>query len=72
MISVPCGSSPAFAFSAWSSSSPDAVLAATMSVTWNGMPSASMSCSTCVTGSPEACSMRSIRSRRSQPDTVAG
>jgi hypothetical protein len=72
MNSEPRGSSPARAFSDVSSVSPLAVLAATTSVTLKGMPSEAMSCSTWVTGRPEACSMRSIRSRRSQPDTVAG
>ena len=72
MNSEPRGSAPALAFSESSSVSPDAVLAATTSVTWKGMPSASMSWTTWVTGRPLACSMRSIRSRRSQPETVAG
>jgi hypothetical protein len=62
----------AFSLRQSSSSSPLAVLAATTRKTLNGMPSASMSCTTCSTGSPLASSMRSMRSRRSQPDTVAG
>ena len=58
--------------SASSSSSPLAVRLATASVTWNDSPSVSMSATTCSTGSPDASRMRSIRSRRSQPDRAAG
>ena len=54
------------------SSSPLEVLLATTSVTVNGRPSCSRSMTMCSTGRPEALSMRSIRSRRSQPECVAG
>ena len=45
---------------------------ATTSVSWYGRPSLSMSTMTWSTGSPVASSMRSIRSRFSHPDDVAG
>ena len=60
------------ALSASSSSSPLAVRFATASVTSNGSPSVSGSATTCSTGRPVASRTRSIRSRRSQPERVAG
>ena len=49
-----------------------AVTFAMTSVTSNGRPSASMSETTCVTGAPVASWMRSMRSRRSQPEDECG
>ena len=45
---------------------------ATTSVTSKGRPSLSRSMTTCSTGRPVASLMRSMRSRRSQPEDVAG
>ncbi len=62
----------AFAFRCSISSSPLEVLLATTSVTLNGRPSCSMSTTMCSTGSPVAFWIRSIRSRRSQPELRGG